>query len=275
MRYATSDLSFTDEKDQYLKLKITVTYGNIMFTYDSLLRDVPKGVKVGIGRGTDRGDVEKSAAAFNDVKIYDDPGRLVNDLKDGKIDAAVRGDMSSSKLLRCIKEIFKLSDIQRTVLLEPAGKKMIFVAPVGIDEGWTVRQKYELAVKSVRLMRRIGTGERIAVMSGGRDDDKGRNATVDRTIDDAAELVKLLRSEGYDAYNAEILIESAVDDADLLIAPDGISGNLIFRSLHFLGGARALGAPVLNMNKVFVDTSRVKTDYRDSIALAMRLTVNK
>jgi putative methanogen marker protein 4 len=249
-----------------------LTYGVPMFTYDGLLNNVPNDVIIGIGRGSDRGDVEKSASFFDNVVIYDDPKKLVNDLKIGKIDAAVRGDMSSSKLLPVIKEVFSISDIQRTVLLEPAGKKMIFVAPVGIDEGWTVPQKYELATKSIELMKRIGMGVRIAVMSGGRDDDKGRNDTVDRTIDDAAELVDLLKKEGYDAYNAEILIEDAVDNADLLIAPDGISGNLIFRTLHFLGNAKALGAPVLNMNKVFVDTSRVKTDYRDSIALAARLT---
>jgi putative methanogen marker protein 4 len=242
-----------------------------MFTYDGLLNDTPKGIKVGIGRGSDRGDVERSAAAFKNVVIYDDPGELVSDLKNNIIDAAVRGDMSSSKLLPKIKDAFKLADIQRTVLLEPMGRKMIFVAPVGIDEGWTGPQKYDLAIKSVELMRHIGMGERIAVMSGGREDDKGRNNVVDRTIDDAAELVEKLRLEGYDAYPAEILIESAADEADLLIAPDGISGNLIFRTLHFLGNAKALGAPVLNMNKVFVDTSRVKTDYRDSIALAMRL----
>ena len=246
-----------------------------MFTYDSLLRDAPKDVTVGIGRGSDRGDVERSAAAFGNVTIYDDPDELVNDLKNGKIDAAVRGDMASSRLLARIKRCFGLPDIQRTVLLEPVGRRMIFVAPVGIDEGWTVSQKYELATKSVDLMRRIGMGERIAVMSGGREDDKGRNDVVDRTIDDAAELVNLLRKNGYDAYDSEILIESAVDEADLLIAPDGISGNLIFRTLHFLGNAKALGAPVLNTEKVFVDTSRVKTDYRDSIALAKMLTVRK
>ena len=46
----------------------------------------------------------------------------------------------------------------------------------------------------------------------------------------------------------------------------------MFRTLHFVGGAQALGAPVVNSDKVFVDTSRVKTDYRDSIALARKLT---
>lgn len=42
--------------------------------------------------------------------------------------------------------------------------------------------------------------------------------------------------------------------------------------MHFIGGAKALGAPVVNADKLFIDTSRAKTDYRDSIALAMRLS---
>ncbi|MDD3398769.1 MAG: methanogen marker protein 4, partial [Candidatus Methanomethylophilaceae archaeon] len=58
---------------------------------------------------------------------------------------------------------------------------------------------------------------------------------------------------------------------NMIIAPDGMSGNIIFRALHFVGGCKALGAPVLNLEKVFVDTSRVKSDFQDSIALALRL----
>ena len=71
------------------------------------------------------------------------------------------------------------------------------------------------------------------------------------------------------------MIENAVEDADLIIAPDGISGNLIFRTMHLIGGALALGAPIINIDKVFIDTSRAKKDYKDSIALAMRLTEGK
>lgn len=241
-----------------------------MYTED-LLKDLPD-VRVGIGKGSDNGNSERSASAFRNVAVYNDPLELTDDLHSGNIEAAVRGDMSSSKLLPMIKERFSLNELQRSVLLEPFGKKMVFVAPVGIDEGWTVPQKYELAVRSVALMRRIGMNEKIAVMSGGREDDRGRSPFVDSSIDQALELIDMLRSEGYDAYHSQILIEDAVDEADLVIAPDGISGNLMFRILHFLGNAKALGAPVINMEKVFVDTSRAKTDYRDSIALAMRLT---
>ncbi|MDL5501593.1 MAG: methyltransferase, partial [Candidatus Methanoperedens sp.] len=52
--------------------------------------------------------------------------------------------------------------------------------------------------------------------------------------------------------------------------PDGISGNLIFRTLVFLGGGYGHGAPVL-MEKVFVDTSRVGGHYTRAIMLASAL----
>ena len=247
-----------------------------MFTSETLLRDIPKGIKVGIGCNGKSAKVRDSVEGMvGSAIVYTDPEELVSDLMTGEIDAAVRGDMSSSVLLPLLKEKMGVSELERVVLLEPVGGKLVMVAPVGIDEGWTVEQKHDLAVKSIELMKRIGMGTRIAVMSGGRKDDIGRHPTVDRTITDALELVDRLNSEGYDAYHAEILIEDAVREADLIIAPDGISGNLIFRTLHLIGGALALGAPVINIDKVFIDTSRAKKDYKDSIALAMRLMEGK
>jgi putative methanogen marker protein 4 len=248
-----------------------------MFTSETLLKGhIPKGVKVGIGCNGSSVKVRDSVKGIEgSAKVYTDPELLVDDLISGKIDAAVRGDMSSSVLLPLLKKKMGVDELERVVLLEPVGGKLVIAAPVGIDEGWTVQQKYDLAVKSIELMKRLGMGTRIAVMSGGRKDDIGRHPTVDNTIKDALELVDRLNSEGYDAYHAEILIENAVEDADLIIAPDGISGNLIFRTMHLIGGASALGAPIINIDKVFIDTSRAKKDYKDSIALAMRLTEGK
>ena len=250
---------------------------NLMFTSEMLFKGhIPSGVKVGIGCNGSSAKVRESVKGIEGyATVYTDPEKLVDDLISGKIDAAVRGDMSSSVLLPLLKEKMGVPELERIVLLEPVGGKLVIAAPVGIDEGWTVDQKYNLAVKSIELMKRIGMGTRIAVMSGGRKDDIGRHPTVDNTIKDALQLVDRLNSEGYDAYHAEILIENAVEDADLIIAPDGISGNLIFRTMHLIGGALALGAPIINIDKVFIDTSRAKKDYKDSIALAMRLTEGK
>ncbi len=234
--------------------------------------DLPD-VRVGIGVHGDRTSVEACAKRFpGNVIIYDDAQALVDDLVSGKIDAAVRGNMSSSVLLPLLKKGLGLPELERIVLLEPRGGRLFCMAPVGIDEGWTLQQKYDLAVKCMPLLRKLGMGTRIAIMTGGRSDDKGRNPVVDQTIDDGLALVERLKDEGYDAYDGQILIENIVGDADLVIAPEGISGNLIFRMMHFLAGAGAPGAPLINTDKVFIDTSRAKTDYTDSVVLAMKLT---
>ena len=245
-----------------------------MFTSKTLLSGDLPDVKVGIGRGTDTGNVERSVLAMegHDVSIYDNPNELVSDLVSGKIDAAIRGDMSSSMLLPILKKGLGLKGLERVAFMEPQGGKLIILSPVGIDEGWTEDQRYDLAKRSADLARRVGMGQRIAIMSGGRCEDVGRCRAVDRSIESARSIAKRLVDEGYDAYHAQILIENAVKEADIVIAPEGITGNIIFRTMHMVGGAKALGAPVVNTEKVFIDTSRAKTDYRDSIALAMRLT---
>lgn len=245
-----------------------------MFTTESLLSGRLPDVRIGIGRGTDSGNVERSVKAMegHDIVIYDDPQQLVRDFADGVIDAAIRGDMSSSVLLPMLKEALHLDALERVAFIEPEGGKMFILAPVGIDEGWTDDQRFELAYKSVPLAKRVGMGQKVAIMSGGRCEDMGRCKAVDRSIESARNIAKRLRDEGIDAYHCQILIEDAVKDADIIIAPEGIAGNIIFRTIHLVGSAKALGAPVLNTDKVFIDTSRAKTDYRDSIALAMRLT---
>lgn len=245
-----------------------------MFNSKTLLSGDLPDVKVGIGRGSDAGNVERSVLAMeeHDIRIYDDPKELVSDLNAGKIDAAVRGDMSSSMLLPILKGELGVKSLERVAFLEPPGGKLIILSPVGIDEGWSDDQRFDLAARSAGLAERVGMGTRIAIMSGGRCEDVGRCKVVDRSIDSAKAIAGKLVDAGYDAYHCQILIENAVRDADIIIAPEGITGNIIFRTMHLVCGAKALGAPVVNIDKVFVDTSRAKTDYRDSIALAMKLT---
>ena len=73
------------------------------------------------------------------------------------------------------------------------------------------------------------------------------------------------------AEHCEILIEDAIKSCGLIIAPDGISGNLIFRTLTFLGAGFAHGAPVVNISKIFVDTSRASPNYTNALLLAASL----
>ncbi len=188
---------------------------------------------------------------------------LVEDLFSGKIQAALRGSLPASATLTALKRAAGVDRLERAALLETSSHKLFFLAPVGVDEGWTVQEKVALVEKVRRLAEKFGLSPRVAVLSGGRFGDVGRHPQVDRSLADAELVAKLTGATHY-----EILIEDAIIDAGVIIAPDGIAGNLIFRTLTFLGSGQGHGAPVVNIDKIFVDTSRASPDYANAIRLA-------
>jgi putative methanogen marker protein 4 len=196
--------------------------------------------------------------------------KLVELLVKGEIDGAVRGTLSATKTLSELKSLLRMTKIYRIALLETADRIPFFLAPVGIDEGNSVEDKIILVKRGVEHMNRIGIEAKVGILSGGRFEDKGRDKTVDRTLVEAEIVTQRLKEMGINATNYSILIEDAIKEANFIIVTDGISGNLIFRTLVFLGGGYGYGAPVL-MDKVFVDTSRVKEDAARAIMLASAL----
>ena len=195
------------------------------------------------------------------------PGQaLIDDLMAGRIDAAVRGTLPANDTLRALKKAEGVDHLERIALLETVHGKKFLLAPVGVDEGWTVPEKLELIKKGRLIAEKFGLLKKVGVLSGGRLGDIGRHSQVDASMAEA-ELVARLG----DAGHCEILIENAVEDCGLIIAPDGISGNLIFRTLVFLGGGLGHGAPVVNISRIFVDTSRASPNYSNALMLAAAL----
>jgi predicted methyltransferase MtxX (methanogen marker protein 4) len=107
----------------------------------------------------------------------------------------------------------------------------------------------------------------------------GRNLRVDKSIAEAEELVSILKEQGTStARHYEIMIEDAIaDHCRLIIAPDGISGNLIYRTLVHLGNGKSHGAWYYNLSAPIVDTSRAGPlfEYESAIALASALASKK
>ena len=219
------------------------------------------------------GDEKEIKALGTDLEVIhsNEPSKkLIELLLSGKIDGAVRGTLSATKTLSELKRSLDLNKLYRVALLETADGRPFFLAPVGIDEGNSVDDKVELIKRAAGHFRRIGVEMKVGILSGGRFEDIGRDKTVDRTLEDAELVTNKVRALGIDAKNYSILIEDAIEEANFIMAPDGISGNLIFRTLVFLGGGYGHGAPVL-MEKVFVDTSRVGGHYTRAIMLASAL----
>jgi putative methanogen marker protein 4 len=191
---------------------------------------------------------------------------LVDDLAAGRIDAAVRGTLPSNSTLKALKKAMGVDHLERIALLETVHGKKFLLTPVGVDEGWTVGEKLELIKKGRIIAKKFGLPDKVGVLSGGRLGDVGRHPQVDTSMADA-ELVARLG----EATHCEILIEDAVETCGLIIAPDGISGNLVFRTLTFLGGGHAHGAPVVNISRIFVDSSRASPNYANALLLAASL----
>ncbi len=212
-----------------------------------------------------------TSGPFVDIAACEAPHQqIIDDLIAGVIDGAVRGTLPANDTLRYLKAACGVSRLERIALLETVDHQKFFLAPVGVDEGWTVPEKVSLVRDARELAHHFGISETTAILSGGRLGDIGRHKIVDKTIHDAEEVAKLTG-----AYHGEILIEDAVKNCGVIIAPDGISGNLIFRTLTFLGHGIGHGAPVVNIAPVFVDSSRASAGYDGSLRLAAALAIGK
>jgi len=179
------------------------------------------------------------------------------------LDAIIRGGLSSSDFIKKIKKYGKYEKINRLALLETNSGKQFFFAGVGIDEINNNDQKLELMQNSINFLKKIGIPPKIGILSGGRLSDLGRDPWIDENIRSSIKLEEKL-IELYPDVNVkhyQILIEQAIsDDVNLILAPEGIAGNLIYRTLVHLGGGRSYGAVYLksyNNNKIIIDCSRV------------------
>ncbi len=202
---------------------------------------------------------------------YGAPKELVLALKEGRVDAAVRGTMPSSEAMSELKSAFGIDEVMRVAILADRMRKPFLLAPVGIDEGRGPRERLALAVATSDYFGRLGWSLTVGVLSKGREEDAGRGDDIRRSLDEGDALASELARSGLDARHYAILVERAVSERDLVIAPDGVSGNLMFRALHLVGGCEAYGAPVVNLRRVFVDTTRAKSDFSDAVMLAAGL----
>jgi len=220
------------------------------------------------------GDPGPGAEVEVDLIRADDPAsRLVELLAGGEVDGAVRGNLSATRVMRKISKTFEVRVRRLSLLALPDWS--FFLAPVGIDEGDSISDRLSLAVLGAGYIRAVDleTEPMVSILSGGRLEDLGRSDRVDRTLAEGELVARLARDAGVRAVHRGILIETCRGD-DLIVAPDGISGNLVFRTLMLLSGARGFGAPVL-MDPVFVDSSRARRSFVGPVALAGALVAMK
>jgi predicted methyltransferase MtxX (methanogen marker protein 4) len=229
-------------------------------------------VAIGRARKGDAADLTVSlaeAAGLGRVEVATSARALVSALVSGRAHAAVRGTLGADDVLHRLAEGTHVRTPGRAALIEMGNRDAVLLAPVGIDEGRTLAQRGRLLDACAATVASLGAKPRIAVMSKGRPEDRGRGSAIARSIRECDELVRRARRTGLDAEATHILVERALGRCNVLIAPDGVAGNLLFRTLHYAMGLEVWGALALFMlPMVYVDTSRDKRDFLGAVKWA-------
>ncbi|MGQ9720237.1 MAG: methanogenesis marker protein Mmp4/MtxX [Candidatus Jordarchaeum sp.] len=241
-------------------------------------KGVPKIIIVGNLEQLPKTPLKKEKIDFHSSKNPEET--LLKMLISGEADSVVRGSLPASDFLKQVKTHFKAEKLRRIALLESANGHQFFFAPVGVDEGKTVQEKIDFTTEGVNLLQKLGITPKVAILSGGRTGDLGRDPVVDKTIKDAEEAVKKIKEKNItqNIKSYQILIEDAIKEkTNLILAPEGISGNLIYRTLIHLGNGKSYGALYTNLPKTIIDTSRVGpvNEYQGAIIFACALRVLK
>ena len=250
------------------------------------------------------GENENIIKASNELKDIEDlsitlvktEDELIEAFKNPEVDAVIRGSLKASKVIKAIKELKPDCKINRTTYIntsedESFSKDYEFLlAPVGIDEGKNIEEKVELAVQAANFLQYLGKMPKIAVLAEGRKDDLGRSERIDESLISSEKLTDLLVdtfkeldnfdnesddiSKNYSIKNYYILLEQAIEDGfNIILANDGIFGNIMFRTLVLLDKWPSYGAITLGIDEIYIDTSRDQTveGYVRSLKLAYRL----
>ncbi|WP_414468617.1 methanogenesis marker protein Mmp4/MtxX [Methanobacterium sp. ACI-7] len=214
-------------------------------------------MKIAAGIGENKNLIDASKMVDFEVILTESEEELISMLLNKKVDAAIRGSLNASNILNVLRDKYG-NNIYRASFLELGENRFLF-APVGIDEGDNLEDKLKIVELGAQFLLKLGIEPKIGILSGGRANDMGRSLKIDNSIEEGINLTEIIKNK-YSVKHYFILIEDAIkDNANFIIAPDGITGNLIFRTLVFLGSAKSYGAVTLGINQIFIDTSRSQT----------------
>lgn len=216
-----------------------------------------KTIAIGIGKNT---NILKAIDIFKkeyeiDIKLIQSDEDLVKAILDDKIDAVVRGSLAASGVIRKLKKHYP--EISRATYVNGEGHEFL-LTPVGIDEGSSVADKVKIAINCGEFLKKLNKDPKIAILADGRKGDYGRSDKISQSIDESEELTELIeKNTNFKVKNYYILIEQALNDnCNVIIAPDGIIGNIIFRTLILVNSWPSCGAVTFGIDGIYIDTSR-------------------
>ena len=232
---------------------------------------------IAIGVGDNR-NILKAIESFNseniEFKLVYNDDKLIDSILNPEIDVVIRGSLPASQVMKSLKSRFEDELVFRATYIKDKNNEFL-LTPVGIDEGNTIENKLKIAIECGNFLEKQKIKPKIAVLADGRKGDYGRSKRISESIDESEKLTNLIKEKtSFNVKNYYILIEKAIEDkCNVIIAPDGIFGNVLFRSLVLINSWPSYGAVTFGLSDIYIDTSREqsKEGYVRAIELAYKL----
>jgi len=219
--------------------------------------------------------VGREVPGFESI-VSDQPHEILfNLLKENKVEAIIRGQVSSEPFRDSFNSFYggKVNPGDAFVgVVEDSEGRAFLVSPITNNRGWDNDDKMMLINASAGLLDRLGMPVKIGILCFSREEGLhyGKDF-IKKTFLEANELVDLFKDK-YDIKNYGIDFEIALaQGCTVIIEPNGGTGNQVVRSLVFLDAIRNYGGPILNADRVIIESMRNSDDFSDHFLLAAAL----
>ncbi len=235
-----------------------------------------------IGIGRRKGSeilFERELSKGTTIAMFEDARSFMDALLSREVRCGVRGNLRSAPFLEELGRIDG-TKARRAAIFSHEGI-MKALLPVGIDEGTSPEERADMVQLTAESLGRINSdigggsrhGERMAVgiLSAGRPGDAGRSPEISTSLEEGQRTAEICVHSGLDTRFFGIEIEKALPSSDIIVAPDGIIGNYIFRVLFHFAGIEFMGAICLGLPFVLVDSSSSRQFFDGPVRLAALL----
>ena len=239
------------------------------------------------------GDKSKIREITDEFEIIDEPDAVkaastaVSLVREGKASSLMKGSCETSTILKAalnretgIRTDKKLSHLAAFEV--PSYHKLLFVTDAAINIAPNFEDKKAILENAVMALNNIDLKPKVALLAAKEKIDEKMPVTIEY-----GEIVRL-HKEGFlhnSVIEGPLALDNAVSkesceikgiktevggDADLLFTPNIESGNILYKSLSFLCGAKT-GGIVLGALCPIILTSRADSPYSKLVSIALSL----
>lgn len=190
-----------------------------------------------------------------------------------KVDAVFRGNFDAVEVYDALHAELKFTHSVEMVApvvlrgvrsIKERMDKMVTVLPVSPSNDGVLYNKIKNIDANIAFWESFGVKPVIGILSAGKPTDimEGIGA-IDKTLTEAEFLVNWYTKKGYVAKHFNHQVEYASLESDILVYPNGITGNQGFRAMIFFGRNIALCGVATNLPIVYGQTAEAFRDWTD------------